>query len=259
VTGIAGVAVLVLAEAVAGAAAILFSTPLWDEVKRGFFKLAGSITFVVAACAWLASRGATTPGDDAGRLAGALAAAFAALTGAWVLALFARRDALARGLAVVSVACGAVMLVALARLGRQPWALAALQLLAGAAFLGAVVDGLLLGHWYLTDRGLTRTPINRFTTVLIVAVLLEAIAVASAGFEAVGASSQFNPLLTAGALAPWIALGMIAATALIAVLIRLTLRGPRASAVQAATGFFYLAVVTAFTAEVAVKVRFLPR
>ena len=31
-----------------------------------------------------------------------------------------------------------------------------LQLLAGAAFLGAVIDGLLLGHWYLTDRGLTR-------------------------------------------------------------------------------------------------------
>ena len=46
---------------------------------------------------------------------------------------------------------------------------------------------------------------------------------------------------------------------LIAVLVKLVLRGTRASAVQSATGFFYLAVVTAFTAEVAVKVRFLPR
>jgi hypothetical protein len=74
----------------------------------------------------------------------------------------------------------------------------------------------------------------------------------------VGSSREFNPLLTAGALAPWIALGMVGATALIAVLVRLTLRGSRSSAVQAATGFFYLAVVTAFTAEVAAKIRFLP-
>ena len=74
-----------------------------------------------------------------------------------------------------------------------------------------------------------------------------------------GSSDAFNPLLTAGALAPWIALGMVGTTgadrgdgeghAARA-------RGPRA--VQSATGFFYLAVVTAFTAEVAVKVRFLP-
>ena len=65
-------------------------------------------------------------------------------------------------------------------------------------------------------------------------------------------------MLTAGALAPWIALGMAAATLLIAVVVRAALRGERASAVRSATGFYYLAVVTAFTAEIAVKTRFLP-
>ena len=50
---------------------------------------------------------------------------------------------------------------------------------------------------------------------------------------------------------------MVVATALIAVLVKAVLRGERASAVQSATGFYYLAVVTAFTAEVAVKTRFL--
>jgi hypothetical protein len=50
---------------------------------------------------------------------------------------------------------------------------------------------------------------------------------------------------------------MAAATALIAVLIRASLRGTRARAVQAATGFFYLAVITAFTAEMAAKIGFL--
>ncbi len=51
---------------------------------------------------------------------------------------------------------------------------------------------------------------------------------------------------------------MVACTGLIAVFIRITLRGSRPTAVQSATGFFYLAVITAFTAELAAKVRFLP-
>ena len=52
--------------------------------------------------------------------------------------------------------------------------------------------------------------------------------------------------------------GVYFSTGLIAIFIRLTLRGERQSAVQSATGFFYLAVITAFTAELAAKVRFLP-
>ncbi len=79
----------------------------------------------------------------------------------------------------------------------------------------------------------------------------------SAGFSGVEASTAINPLLTVGALAPWIALGMVAATGLIGGFIKAVLKGERASAVQSATGFYYLAVVTAFTAEVAVKTRFL--
>ena len=116
---------------------------------------------------------------------------------------------------------------------------------------------MLLGHWYLTDRKLPRRPIDRTTTILLVSVVAAAAAVISAGFGGVEGSAVINPLLTAGALAPWIALGMVAATALIAGFIRAVLRGERASAVQSATGFYYLAVVTAFTAEVAVKTRFL--
>ena len=123
--------------------------------------------------------------------------------------------------------------------------------------MGAVIDGLLLGHWYLTDRKLTRAPINRFAGALIVAVILEAIAVISAGFGP-AKSKEFSALLTAAGLAPWVALGMVGATALIAGMIKATLKGERATAVQAATGFFYLAVITAFAAEMAAKVKFLP-
>src|SRR3990170_2841837 len=203
--GPAGVTALVLAETVAGGLALLFLTPLWGEVKRGFFELTGAVLFVLAS-------------------------------------------------ACVSIA----VLVAMAGTGEGSRIVALLQLLAGAGFLGAVMDGLLLGHWYLTDRGLIRTPINRTTNLLLGGVALEAVALTLGGFGPTEPSSDFNPLLTSAGLASWIALGMVGTTALIAVLIRVTLKGARSSAVQAATGFFYLAVITALTAEFAAKVRFLP-
>jgi hypothetical protein len=249
---------VVLAEAAAGATALLFLGPLWGTVRVGFFKLTGSVILVLAIAAWLTARAGVVPAVDAGRWSVALAAAGAGVTALWLSALFARRATVARVIGLLSAPLTIATLISLSFTSRQSWPIALLQLLAGAAFLGAVIDGLLLGHWYLTDRGLTREPINWYTDALIVAVILEAGAIVLGGFEAVGSSREFNPLLTAGALAPWIALGMVGATALIAVLVRLTLRGARSSAVQAATGFFYLAVVTAFTAEVAARIRFLP-
>jgi len=164
----------------------------------------------------------------------------------------------ARAIGIGSVPVSAALLVAMAGVVESSAFVAGFQLFAGAAFLGAVMDGLLLGHWYLTDRGLARVPINRFTTALIVATGVEVVAVLLGGFGPRGDGSQFNPLLTSAGLAAWIALGMVGTTALIAFLIRAALKGERSSAVQAATGFFYLAVITAMTAEFAAKVRSLP-
>ncbi len=175
----------------------------------------------------------------------------------WTALLFLRQPVVARVVGWLSVPAWLAVLVWMGGAGRQSFGLAVFQLAAGAALLGASTDGLLLGHWYLTDRKLSRRPIDRMTTILLVSVILAAAAVISGGFGGVETSTAINPLLTVGALAPWIALGMVAATALIAGFIRAVLKGERASAVQSATGFYYLAVVTAFTAEVAVKTRFL--
>jgi hypothetical protein len=249
---------LVLAEAVAGSLAFLWLTPLWSEVKRGFFKLVGAIAAAIALAAWWAADAGAVAGDDAGRWSVRLALASLVVTGLATALLFARRTVAARIVGVASVPAAVAVLFAMAATGRQSYVPALFALLAGAAFLGSVLDGLLLGHWYLTDRGLDRRPIDRATTQMLIAVAVEAVAVISGGFGGTGGNESFNPLLTAGALAPWIALGMVGTTALIGVMVKATLRGQRASAVQSATGFFYLAVVTAFTAEVAVKVRFLP-
>jgi len=257
VTGVAGVMAVVLAEAVAGATLFLWMSPLWGEVKRGFFKLLGAILTVLAVLTWLSVEAAVVGrfvNSDVLRVTTVVAGGATVL---WTVLLFVRRQAAARVLGLLSVPAWIAVLVWMAGAGRQSWVLALFQLAAGAALLGAATDGLLLGHWYLTDRKLPRGPIDRMTTILLVSVVVAAIAVISAGFSGVETSASINPLLTAGALAPWIALGMVVATALIAALVKAVLKGERASAVQSATGFYYLAVVTAFTAEVAVKTRFL--
>jgi hypothetical protein len=252
------VTALVLAEIVAGCLWLLFLTPLWNEVRRGFFTLTGSILLVLAAATWYSASAGLVEGDVAGTWSVRLAGLLTLVTLGWVVLMFLRRQRAARVVGIASVPISVATLAAMAGTADGPYAVALLQLLAGAAFLGAVMDGLLLGHWYLTDRGLTRTPINRFTMALIVAVVLESAALLLGGFGPSADNADFNPLLTSAGLASWIALGMVATTALIAFLIRAALRGQRSSAVQAATGFFYLAVITALTAEFAAKVRFLP-
>ena len=256
-TGVAGVMALVLAEAIAGSSVFLWVSPLWDEVKRGFFKLLGVILAIVAALTWLSVDAAVV--DRFASADGLRTATLVAggLTVLWTALLFLRQPAAARVVGLLSVPAWLAVLAFMCGAGRQSYALSLFQLAAGAALLGAATDGLLLGHWYLTDRRLSREPINRITVILLVSVPLAGAAVISAGFSGVESGTAINPLLTVGALAPWIALGMVAATGLIAVLVKAALRGDRASAVQSATGFYYLAVVTAFTAEVAVKTRFL--
>ena len=261
--GPAGIMALVLAETAAGGAGILFLTPLWGEVRRGFFYLTGGIVLVLAASAAGAAGGAYDAATAAkGRVAVSLALALAGVTLLWLVLMRLRRSTFARALGIASVPLAIAMLVAFARTVDEPLTLSLFQLLAGAVFTGAVLDGLLLGHWYLTDRRLTRGPINRMTWLLIASVVLEAAAViagAIGGPENPGRTSRsINPLLTVAGSATWIAVGMVACTGLIAVFIRIALRGTRPTAVQSATGFFYLAVITAFTAELAAKVRFLP-
>jgi hypothetical protein len=236
----------------------VFLTPLWTEVRRGFFKLTGLIVLALAVGMWAGVAAARQPGSDAGRWSLWLSMAFTIATALWLALLFARQHGVARVLGIATMPLSVGLLAALAGTSDESWAVSFLQLLAGAVFMGAVVAGLLLGHWYLTDRKLTRRPINRFALALLVAVGLEAAAVIAGGFGPNRGTNQFSPILTAAGLAPWAALGMIGTTALIAGMIKATLRGERATAVQAATGFFYLAVVCAFAAEMAAKVRFLP-
>jgi len=259
VTGFAGVFALILAETVAGSSVLTWATPLWNETKRSFFSIWSVIVVLLFAWpAWLASRSAAIVGDADATRAVQLALVTAIVLSVATVLLLARQKTAGRIVAIVATVVSVATLVAMAPTGRQSFLISVFQLFAGAAFLGAAYSALFLGHWYLTDRKLTRVPINRFTLVLIAATLVEGVAIATSGFSGSVSSQAFNPLLTSGGLAPWIAIGMTVATLLIAVMARAALKGERAAAVQSATGFFYLSLVTAFTAEVAVKTRFFP-
>lgn len=255
VRGPSGVMALVLAETAAGATALLWLSGLWGAVKRGFFVL---VTSAALGCALLATLAASAGQNDAGaegRAAVLLGLATSILLSLSLAALILRRSEPGRLFGLVAALEAAGTLVALARTVPGSFLPTVVLIATGAAFMGAVTDGLLLGHWYLVDRRLPRDHIKRLALVLLVAVVIEAVAVAVAGFGEAGLPAGFNLFLGIGGVVTWVALGMVLATALVAVLIMVSLRGTQARAVQAATGFFYLAVITAFAAETAAKVR----
>ena len=148
----------------AGAAALTWCTPLWNEAKRSYFALWGVVvTLAFALWAWWAARSVAPPGDAAAAWSVRLALATLVAVALSALLLLMRRRAPSLetagrivGIASVPIAVGT--LAAMAATGRQTYVVALFQLLAGAAFLGAAFDGLFLGHWYLTDRKLTRVP-----------------------------------------------------------------------------------------------------
>ena len=89
--GPAGVLALVLAETVGGATVYLFLTPLWNEVRRGFFKLCGFIILPLAVAMWAGVAVAREPGNHAAQWALWLSIAFTFATALWLLLLFFRR------------------------------------------------------------------------------------------------------------------------------------------------------------------------
>ena len=141
-------------------------------------------------------------------------------------------------------ALGLIALVAGGLDAGAPALLAVARTLVGALFLGAVTDAMLLGHWYLVQPGLARGPLLelvRWTGVVWpfeLAVLL----------WPTGMGSVLNGTIDDGynGLLGWFwAACSVTSIALVA-LTRAALRERQYSAVMAATGLLYLAILTAF-------------
>ncbi len=125
----------------------------------------------------------------------------------------------------------------------QTW-LAVARFVVGAAFLGAVTDAMLLGHWYLVQPGMPRGPLLelvRWTGWLwIPEVLLLLVPV--------GMVSALNGTIDDGynGLLSWFWAMSVVTTIGLVIVTRLALKERSYSAVMAATGLLYLAILTAF-------------
>jgi hypothetical protein len=145
---------------------------------------------------------------------------------------------------LVPVAIGLVGLVAGALdAGGNP-AVSLLRTLAGAAFLGAVTDAMLLGHWYLVQPGLPRTLLHELVDALgwiwpieVLALLLPT------GMIAVWTGAVDDGW---GGVLGWFWAACAVTTIALVVVTRAALRERYYSAVMAATGLLYLAILTGF-------------
>ena len=138
---------------------------------------------------------------------------------------------------------GVVGLVAAGVAAGGPDVLAVARVLVGAAFLGAITDAMLLGHWYLVQPGLSRDPLNELLTVSTVLWFPEVVVL----LWPVGMVSVLNGTIDDGygGMLGWFWVMSAVTTIGLLVVTRLALRERQYSAVMAATGLLYLAILTA--------------
>ncbi len=122
-------------------------------------------------------------------------------------------------------------------------ALAVARTLVGAAFLGSITDAMLLGHWYLVQPGLSRAPLYELLRWATwswypeVALLL----------VPTGMVSVLNGTIDDGyaGMLGWFWVASAVTTIVLLYVTKAALKERQYSAVMAATGLLYLAILTA--------------
>ena len=130
------------------------------------------------------------------------------------------------------------------------------RLLVGAVFLGAVSDAMLLGHWYLVQPGMPRKLLNQLTNVLLVVWPIEVVVL----LIPTGMVSVLNGSIDDGwnGVLGWFWLACAALTGVLAWFTRAALRERSYSAVMAATGLSYLAILMGFGTDLVARALLMP-
>ena len=126
----------------------------------------------------------------------------------------------------------------------EPQALAVARTLIGAMFLGAITDAMLLGHWYLVQPGLARGPLNELVRWTGYVWPFELAAL----LWPTGMVSVLNGTIDDGynGMLGWFWVACAISTIILVFVTRAALKERQYSAVMAATGLLYLAILTAF-------------
>jgi hypothetical protein len=281
----------VLLQWTTGGLFFLWVTTRRREVGLGYGWLLRGVFLVLAATAAVVPAGNATGTGATLRTAGAIGAAVAAavalavsiaLRGGGISGQRARREARAQRVAAMAGRATAEAEAAVGGTGREfppaldllaptaglvglfgaaaavggPYALSAPRLVVGALFLGAVTDAMLLGHWYLVQPGLARAPIRELVRLAAVVWPFEV----AAFLWPVGMAQVLDGTIDDGfsGLLGWTwAVCAITTIALLGVT-WLALRERYYSAVMAATGLLYLAILTAFGTDLIARAVLVP-
>jgi len=220
----------------------LWFTTRRHEIGRGYGWLIRTTYLVIAA-------GAVAAGiaTDVLPVREVSAAAVAVVSLATVMRRDVRLDIVAPAIGLVGVVAGALDAAG----GAGDTAVSLLRVVIGTFFLGAVSDAMLLGHWYLVQPGLPRKILNELVVTVrwllpfqVIAMLLPT------GMLSVLAGSVDDGW---GGMLGWFWLACAVTTA---ILIEVTIRALKErsySAVMAATGLMYLAILTAFGTDLVAR------
>jgi hypothetical protein len=152
---------------------------------------------------------------------------------------------------LVPVAIGFVGLIAAGADSGGPVALSTARVLVGAAFLGAVTDAMLLGHWYLVQPGLPRRLLNELVDAVAVIwpfeVLVMLIPTGMVSVWTGAVDDGWNGTLG------WFWAACAVTTIVLVMVTKAALREKEYSAVMAATGLLYLAILTAFGTDIVAR------
>ena len=126
-----------------------------------------------------------------------------------------------------------------------------LRTFAGAAFLGSVTDAMLLGHWYLVQPGLPRRHLNELVRAVGFVWPVEIIAL----LLPIGMFSVWSGSVNDGwgGQLGWFWVACAITTLVLVLVTQAALRERYYSAVMAATGLLYLAILTAFGTDLVAR------
>lgn len=253
-TGAGSVVALVLLEWTVGWVAGATWTQSWKTVRRGHFRITAWSTSILGVLAVVAFRASSPPEAS---LQSALVLATGVAVILYLVAQYLESDLPAL---VAGTFAGVAGVIALGAIGAlvEGWqgVAAAAALVVGALFLGAVTNGMMLGHWYLNQPGLKPWALARLTQAALVAVGLSALLGILAVGKLSGAATEgailglpgFGDSFGVAFYGVWLAL--LVSTGLVVVGAR---RCIKIRSIQSATGLYYVAILTAGVAEFLVR------
>ena len=160
------------------------------------------------------------------------------------------------GLDLIAAGLGMVAVVIASIEAAGPVGLSVARGVVSAVFLGSVTDGMLLGHWYLVQPGLARGPLLelvKWTGILwLPHVILFLWPTGMVSVLNGDIDDAYNGLLG------WFWVACTVATIVLVGVTRAALREREYSAVMAATGLLYLAILTAFGQDLVARVLLAP-